>query len=83
MQDSIGFEDSKRFGKRHAEMEAPPFARVPHPVDIETIRPHTVDPGEERIELVAAILWLPPCPILRAKPRRGGCFSNALSSRPK
>jgi hypothetical protein len=56
VQDSVGFEDSKRFGKRHADMEALPFARVPHPVDIETVRPHAVDASEGRIELVAAIV---------------------------
>ncbi|MGB6636367.1 MAG: hypothetical protein WBF12_11930, partial [Bradyrhizobium sp.] len=56
IQDSVSFEDSKRFGKRHADMEAPPFARVPHPVDIETVRADAVDTGEGRIELFAAIV---------------------------
>ena len=56
MQDSVSFEDSKRLGKRNADMETPPFAGAPHPVDIETVRPHAVDAGEGRIELAAAIV---------------------------
>src|SRR3984957_3056007 len=56
VQDSVLFEDSLLLCKRHADMEAPPFARVPHPVDIETVRPHAVDASEGRMELVAAIV---------------------------
>jgi hypothetical protein len=56
MQDTVRFEDSKRLGKRHTGMEPPPFARVPHPVDIETVLSHAVDTGEGCIELLAAIV---------------------------
>jgi len=57
MQDTVRFEDPKRLDKRHAGVKPPPFARVPHPVDIETVRrPMRVDTGEGRIELFAAIV---------------------------
>src|SRR5258708_12464616 len=56
MQDAVRFEDSKRLGKRHTGMEPPPFARVPHPVDIETVLSNAVDTGEGCIELLAAIV---------------------------
>src|SRR5208282_6775990 len=56
MQHAVGFEDSKRLGKRHAGIKPPPFAGVPHPVDIKTVASHAVDAGEGRIELFAAIV---------------------------
>ena len=56
MQDAVSFEDSKRLDKRHAGMEQPPFPRVPHPVDIETVVP-CGRAGERRIELLAAIVF--------------------------
>jgi hypothetical protein len=36
---SIGLEDSKHLGKRQPDVQPPPFAGVPHPVDVEAIRP--------------------------------------------
>jgi hypothetical protein len=59
MQDTIRFEDSKRLDKRHTGMEPPPFAGVTHPVDIEAVRTHTVDPGEGRVELLATLCFIP------------------------
>jgi hypothetical protein len=59
MQDFVGFEDSKRFGKRHANMDAPPFARGPHPVDIETVRPHAVNGGKGASNLSPRVLSMP------------------------
>src|SRR6202790_3453353 len=56
MQDTVRFDDSKRLAKRHAGMKPPPFARVPHPVDIEAALSHAIDTGEGRIELFAAIV---------------------------
>jgi hypothetical protein len=57
MQDTVGFEDSERLGKCHTDVEPPPFARVPHPVDIETVLSHAVDAGEWRVELLATIVF--------------------------
>jgi len=57
MQDTVGFEDSERLGKCHTDVEPPPFARVPHPVDIETVVSHAVDAGEWRVELLATIVF--------------------------
>jgi len=57
MQDAVSFEDSKCLDKRHAGMEQPPFPRVPHPVDIETVPSHAIDAGERRIELIAVIVF--------------------------
>ena len=56
MKHPIRFKDSQRLGKRDVDMEPPPFARVPHPVDIKSVRPHTVDAGEWRIEFLATIM---------------------------
>jgi len=56
VQDAVGFEDSQSLGKWHAAMETPPFAGMPHPVDIEPVRPDTVNAGERRIELLAEIV---------------------------
>jgi hypothetical protein len=42
--------------KRHTGMEPPPFAGVPHPVDIEMVPSHAIDTGEGFIELFAAIV---------------------------
>src|SRR5688572_11927673 len=55
MQDTFGLEDAKRLGKRHAGVEPPPGPRVPHPVDIESVRPHANDPCKRRVELFAEI----------------------------
>src|ERR1700692_2994321 len=62
MQHAIRFEDSKRVGECYTGMEPPPFARVPHPVDIKPVWSHAADTGERRIELLAAIV-LPSRPV--------------------
>jgi hypothetical protein len=62
MQHAVRFEDSKRVGECYTGMEPPPFARVPHPVDIEPVWSHAVDTGERRIELLAAMV-LPSRPV--------------------
>ena len=54
----VRFDDSKRLPKRHTGMEPPPFARVPHPVDIEMVPSHPVDTSEGHIELLAAIVLI-------------------------
>jgi hypothetical protein len=59
MQDAICFQNAKRLRERQPGMEPPPVSRASHPVDIELILPHAVDPGEGRIELLTAIM---PCP---------------------
>jgi hypothetical protein len=56
MQDTVRFDDSKRLAKRQAGMEPPPFARVPHPIDIEAALSRAIDTGEARVELFAAIV---------------------------
>jgi hypothetical protein len=53
MQQAVSFEDSQRLGKRHPGMEPPPFACVPHPVDIKPISSRAVDAGEGGVELLA------------------------------
>src|SRR5260370_42238358 len=62
MQHAVRFEDSKRVGECYTGMEPPPFARVPHPVDIKPVWSHAVDTGERRIELLAVIV-LPSRPV--------------------
>ena len=57
MQDTVRFEDSKRLGKRQADVEPPPFARMPHPVDIKAVGAHAVDTGERRVKFLAAIVF--------------------------
>jgi len=52
----IGFDDLKRLGKCQAEMQAPPFSRVPHPVKVKPARSHAVDSGEARIEFRTLIV---------------------------
>jgi hypothetical protein len=64
VQDAVRFEDSKRLDKRHAGVKPPPFSRVPHPVNIETVWTYAVDAGEGRIELLAEIVA--PCPTCSA-----------------
>ena len=56
MQNPIGFQDSKRLGKRQPDMQSPPLALMPHPVDVETIRSRAIDAGEGRIELLVEIV---------------------------
>jgi hypothetical protein len=56
MKDAVGFEDSQPVGEGHSSMKPPPFARVPHPVDIKSISSHAVNAREWRIELFAAIM---------------------------
>ena len=62
MQHAVRFEESKRVGECYTGMEPPPFARVPHPVDIKPVWSHAVDTGERRVELLAAIV-LPSRPV--------------------
>jgi hypothetical protein len=57
MQNTVRFENTKRLDERLAGVKPPPFARVPHPVDIELIWPHAIDSGESRVELLAAIVF--------------------------
>lgn len=57
MQDAVRFEDVERLDERHADVEPPPLACMPHPVDIKAISSHAVDAGERRIELLAAIVF--------------------------
>ncbi|MBY5402388.1 hypothetical protein [Rhizobium leguminosarum] len=59
MQHAVSFEDSQSLGKRYAGMKPPPFACVPHPIDIEPIGSHAVDAGEGSIELLAALFSKP------------------------
>ncbi|WP_292081347.1 hypothetical protein, partial [Mesorhizobium sp.] len=69
MQEFIGFEDMERLGERHIRMQRPSFARMPHPIDVESVWSDAVQPGERRVELLAAIL-LParPKPLDEAVP---------------
>jgi hypothetical protein len=62
MQHAVRFEESKRVGECYTGMEPPPFARVPHPVDIKPVWSHAVDTVERRVELLAAIV-LPSRPV--------------------
>ena len=50
MQMSVGDHKFERVIERHAAMQRPPGARVPHPKDIETIRSDIVDPREWSVE---------------------------------
>ena len=56
MENTVGFENSKRLDKGHVGMEPPPFACVPHPVDVEVVSSHAVDSSKRRIELLATIV---------------------------
>jgi hypothetical protein len=49
MQGVVRFEDSRRLGKGYAGMHRPPFARVPHPMDIKPVTSYAVASGEGRI----------------------------------
>ena len=44
-------------GQRHPRMQSPPLAGVAHPLDVEAIRAHMVEPGERRVELLAEIVF--------------------------
>lgn len=56
MQETVSFKDSQCLGKRHAAMEAPPFSRMPHPVDIKTVWPHAINTGEWGVKLLVEIV---------------------------
>ncbi len=56
MPDTVRFQQMKRLGERDAGVEPELFAGVPHPVDIESVSSHAIEPGERRIELFAPIM---------------------------